>query len=83
VKNYLDELKIAVINEDINKLKELVKKDISFSSVDEAKEINSYIQMAINLLQKEKEKLSIEMQKIKKLQKFNIQNKKDIFNFKV
>jgi 5-keto 4-deoxyuronate isomerase len=83
VKNYLDELKIAVINEDINKLKELVKKDISFSSIDEAKEINSYIQMAIKLLEKEKEKLSIEMQKIKKLQKFNIQNKKDIFNFKV
>jgi 5-keto 4-deoxyuronate isomerase len=82
VKNYLDELKIAVINEDINKLKELVKKDISFSSIDEAKEINSYIQMAIKLLEKEKEKLSIEMQKIKKLQKFNIQNKKDIFDFK-
>lgn len=82
MKNYLDELKIAVINEDINKLKELVKKDISFSSIDEAKEINFYIQMAIKLLEKEKEKLSIEMQKIKKLQKFNIQNKKDIFNFK-
>jgi 5-keto 4-deoxyuronate isomerase len=82
VKNYLDELKIAVINEDIDKLKELVKKDISFSSIDEAKEINSYIQMAIKLLEKEKEKISKEMQKIKKLQKFNIQNKKDIFDFK-
>lgn len=63
MKSYLDELKIAVINEDINKLKELVKKDISFSSIDEAKEINSYIQMAIKLLEKEKEKISKEMQK--------------------
>lgn len=82
MKSYLDELKIAVINEDINKLKELVKKDISFSSIDEAKEINSYIQMAIKLLEKEKEKISKEMQKIKKLQKFNMQNKEDLFNFK-
>jgi 5-keto 4-deoxyuronate isomerase len=81
--SYLNRLKAAVINKNIEKLKELVKEDISFSSIDEAKEINSYIKMAINLLEKEKEKISKEMQKIKKLQKFNIQNKKDIFNFKV
>jgi hypothetical protein len=80
--SYLNELKAAVINEDMEKLKKLVKKEISFSSVDEAKEINSYIQMAINLLKKEKEKIASEMQQIKKLQKFNIQNKKDFFDFK-
>jgi hypothetical protein len=80
--NYLNRLKAAVINEDIEKLKKLVKEDVSFSSIDEAKEINSYIKMAINLLEKEKEKLSAEMQKIKKLQKFNMQNKEDLFNFK-
>jgi LPS O-antigen subunit length determinant protein (WzzB/FepE family) len=82
MKNYLNRLKVAVINEDVEKLKELLKEDISFSSVDEAKEINSYIKMAVNFLEKEKEKLSFEMQKIKKIQKFNIQNKKDLFNFK-
>jgi hypothetical protein len=80
--NYLNRLKAAVINEDIEKLKKLVKEDVSFSSIDEAKEINSYIKMAINLLEKEKEKLSAEMQKIKKLQKFNMQNKEGLFNFK-
>jgi 5-keto 4-deoxyuronate isomerase len=82
MKSYLNRLKVAVINKDIEKLKELVKEDISFSSIDEAKEINSYINMAIEILKKEKNKLSLEMQKIKKLQKFNIQNKKDIFDFK-
>jgi Fe2+ transport system protein B len=80
--SYLNELKTAVINEDIEKLKKLLKDEISFSSINEAKEINSYIQMAIDLLKKEKEKLSIEMQKIKKLQKFNMQNKTDLFNSK-
>lgn len=80
--SYLNELKTAVINEDIEKLKKLLKDEISFSSINEAKEINSYIQMAIDLLKKEKEKLSIEMQKIKKLKKFNMQNKTDLFNSK-
>jgi hypothetical protein len=81
--SYLNRLKAAVINEDIGKLKELLKEDISFSSIDEAKEINSYIKMAVNLLEKEKEKLSNEMQKIKKLQKFNMQNKNNVLNFKI
>ncbi|GAX87223.1 conserved hypothetical protein [Lebetimonas natsushimae] len=80
---YLNKLKAAVINEDIEKLKELIKEEISFSSIDEAKEINFYIKMAVNILEKEKEKLSSEMQKIKKLQKFNFENKKDLFNFKI
>jgi hypothetical protein len=83
MENYLNKLKVAVINEDIEKLKELVKEDITFSSIEEAKEINTYIKTAVKILKKEKEKLSSEMQKIKKLKKFNIQKKKDLFNFKI
>ncbi|WP_024789958.1 hypothetical protein [Lebetimonas sp. JH292] len=83
MENYLNELKIAVINEDFDKLKKLVKEDITFSSIEEAKEINAYIKKAVKILKKEKEKLSHEMQKIKKLQKFNIQKKNDLFNFKI
>jgi hypothetical protein len=82
MESYLNKLKAAVINEDIERLKELVKEEITFSSVDEAKEINSYIKMAINILEKEKRKISLEMRKIKQLQKFNIQNKNDLFDFK-
>jgi hypothetical protein len=83
MKSYLNRLKVAVINKDIEKLKELVKEDITFSSIEEAKEINTYIKTAVKILKKEKEKLSSEMQKIKKLKKFNIQKKKDLFNFKI
>ncbi|WP_024787828.1 MULTISPECIES: hypothetical protein [unclassified Lebetimonas] len=83
MENYLNELKIAVINEDFDKLKKLVKEDITFSSIEEAEEINAYIKKAVKILKKEKEKLSHEMQKIKKLQKFNIQKKNDLFNFKI
>jgi 5-keto 4-deoxyuronate isomerase len=80
--SYLNELKLAVINKDTEKLRELSKKDITFSSIEEAKEINSYIQLAVEILEKEKQKLSIEMNKIKKLKQFNLSNENSLFNLK-
>ena len=80
--SYLRELKVAVINEDIEKLKSLLDKEISFSSLDEAIEINSYIKQAINLLTRKKNELFKEMQKIKQLKKFNTQNQNSFFDIK-
>jgi len=80
--SYLRELKVAVINEDIEKLKSLLDKDITFSSLDEAKEINSYIQQAVNLLTRKKNEVFKEMQKIKQLKKFNTQNQNSFFDIK-
>jgi len=80
--SYLKELKVAVINEDIEKLKSLLDKDITFSSLDEAKEINSYIKQAINLLTRKKKEVFKEMQQIKKLKKFNSQNQNSFFDIK-
>ena len=80
--SYLRELKVAVINEDIEKLKSLLDKDITFSSLDEAKEINSYIKQAINLLTRKKNEVFKEMQKIKQLKKFNTQNQNSFFDIK-
>ena len=85
MKNYLNKLKIAVINEDINKLEELVNETPEYETVEEAQEIVSFIKQALNLLQKEKDRISVEMQKIKNLQKFNNEKheNKETFNFKV
>ena len=80
--SYLRELKVAVINEDIEKLKSLLEKDITFSSLDEAKEINSYIKQSINLLTRKKNEVFKEMQKIKQLKKFNTQNQNSFFDIK-
>ena len=82
--SYLNKLKIAVINEDINKLEELVNESPEYDSIEEAQEIVSFIKKAVKLLQKEKNKISLEMQKIKKLQKFNIEKRmeKESFSFK-
>jgi hypothetical protein len=79
---YLNELKVAVINEDLKKLEELSNKAPQFDSIEEAQEIQAFLKRAINLLQKEKNRLAIDMKKIKDLQKFNNSQKKESFDFK-
>ena len=79
---YLNELKVAVINEDLKKLESLSKRNPQFDSLEEAQEIQAFLKKAVDLLQKEKNKLSIDMKKIKDLQKFNNSQKKESFDFK-
>ena len=79
----LNEIKIAVINEDLKKLEEISKKEPSFSSIDEAKEILNYINLAKEILKKEKLKLFKEMQKIKKLEQFHQKDIESGIDFKM
>jgi len=80
--SYLNELKVAVINGDLKKLEELSKKEPFFSSLEEAKEIQAFIKKAVEILEKEKKKTALNMQKIKKLQKFNSSKEHKAFDFK-
>jgi len=66
----LNELKSAVINRDLNRLMEFSVKEPIFNSIDEAKEILSYIDLAKKILEEEKENLHKEMSKIKNLKKY-------------
>jgi len=66
----LDELKSAVINRDLNRLMELSKREPFFNSIDEAKEILSYINLAKKILEEEKEKINKEMNKLKNIKKY-------------
>ena len=79
----LNEIKIAVINEDLDKLNEISKKEPSFSSVEEAKEILSYINLAKEIIKKEKLKLFKEMQEIKKLKEFHTKETSKGISFKM
>ena len=76
----LRELKIAVINKDFDKLKELSFQTPEFSSLKEAKEYLAYIKEAIKLLNEEKLKLSKEMAEIRKLKKFYEKENKETLN---
>jgi len=78
----LNEIKLAVINRDLEKLKEISTKSPKFSSIKEAQEIESFIKKAIEILNEEKNKISKEMREIKKLQKFQTQKNSSTFDFK-
>ena len=80
--SFLNELKIAVINKDLKKLEELSNKEVEFSSIDEAKEINNYLKEAKKIILEEKLKLNKEMQEIKKLQNFYNSHNDSKFNLK-
>jgi len=80
--DFLKELKIAVINKDIKRIEKLADMSVSFNSLEEAEEINAYLKKAVELLKEEKTKLSSEMKKIKNLQKFTQDRKKETFSFK-
>jgi len=66
----LDELKSAVINRDLNRLMELSKREPFFNSIDEAKEILSYINLAKKILEEEKQNINKEMNKLKNIKKY-------------
>ena len=80
--DYIKELKIAIINKDLEKLKELSTSSFSFKNIKEAKEALALIKEATSILQKEKENLSNQMLQIKKLQKFNANKESKSFDFK-
>jgi len=80
--SFLKELKLAVINRDLKKLEILSNSSPTFSSIEEAKEINTYIKEAVKILQEEKLKVFKEMEKIKKLKEFQNKQNKGSFDFK-
>ena len=70
-KEWINSLKIAVINNDLQKLKEYSNRQIpNFSSIDEAKEALSLVENAKNILEKEKNKIKIQMNQLKQTQKY-------------
>ena len=79
----LNEIKLAVINENVEKLQQISNKEPCFSSIDEAKEILNYINLAKEIIKKEKLRLFKNMQEIKKLKKFNQKDIKSGIDFKI
>ena len=78
----LKELKLAVINEDLDTLKILSACTPRYETFEEAKELVKYIEKAIELLNMEKNEISKKMSEIRKLQKFNQENHQNICDFK-
>jgi len=71
-KEWINSLKISIINNELKKIEEYSNRNIpQFSSIDEAKEALNLIEQAKNILEKEKNKLKTQMNKIKQTKKYN------------
>jgi len=82
-KEWINSLKIAIINNNLSKIEEYSKRDLpsSFSSIEEAKEALNLVNQAISILQKEKNIIGNKLQKFKQQQKYFQSYQNSTFNF--
>jgi len=82
-KEWINSLKIAIINNDLKKLEEYSKREVpEFSSIEEAKKALNLINQATNILMKEKNIIAKKLQALKQnKQYFHIHNTSTM-NFK-
>ena len=81
-KEWLKDLKIAIINNDLETIKGYSLATLpSFESIEEAKEALKLIENATNLLKKEQNKIAKNMQALKQAKKFAQSNNISTFNF--
>ena len=72
-KKWINDLKIAIINGDLSKLEEYSNRKIpNFSSMKEANEALSLVENAKNVLQKEKNKIQLQMNQLKQTNRYKI-----------
>jgi len=78
---WINQLKIAIINNDLDKLVEYSKRDIpSFSSIKDAKEALHLLQKAKNIISIKKNEIGMELNKLKESQKYRLENNENCFN---
>jgi len=82
-KEWINSLKIAIINNDLSKIEEYSKRKLpsEFSSIDEAKEALNLINQAINILREKKDKIGKMLYQLKQNQKYAQTYQKSTFNF--
>jgi len=68
--SWLNKLKIAVIEENIENINALTKTVPNFDTLDKAQEALSLLQAAFLLVNKEKDKIAVSMDKIRKTKEY-------------
>ena len=82
-KEWINSLKVAIINNDLKKIEEYSKRKLpsSFSSIEEAKEALNLINQAINILKIKKDKIGKTLNQLKQNQKYIQTYQGSTFNF--
>ena len=82
-KEWINSLKIAIINNDLQKIEEYSKRELpsSFSSIKEAKEALNLVKQASKILEEKKDKIAKTLNQFKKNQQYIQTYQKSTFNF--
>ncbi len=75
---WINDLKIAIIEENINKIRKLIDSMPAFEKLEDMKEAFALIGEAKNIVEKHKKEISREMEKIRKSKKF-LESEKENF----
>ena len=68
---WINDLKIAIINNDLYKIEKYANRDVpSFDSITKAKEALSIVQQAIKILEGKKSEVAKELHALKEMQKY-------------
>jgi len=80
---WLDNFKIAVIEEDANKISSLISSMPNFNTVEECREAMALIEQAYSCFVKKKDKLAQQMRQIETSKKFLLSSKDENKNYKL
>jgi hypothetical protein len=82
-KEWINSLKIAIINNDLHKIEEYSKREIpSFESIEEAKEALKLVNQATNILETQQYKISQQLRALKQNKQYTQSYKNNsTFNF--
>ncbi|QKF69910.1 hypothetical protein [Campylobacter hyointestinalis] len=70
--NWIDEFKIALVNEDLDKIDYLTNNYPNEMSLDEMRSTLALVNEAVKMFKEKQKKLDIEFQKIKKVRQYSI-----------
>jgi hypothetical protein len=82
-KKWINDLKIAIINNELSKIKEYSEREVPyFSSIEEAQEALLLVENAKNILQQEKNKIQIKMNQLKQTNQYKVDYNSSINEWK-
>lgn len=70
MQQWINDFKLAIIDEDVNSIEKLLDTKISSTNMNELRQAKALMDEALTLMQNKKNKVAVQIQKIQKAKKF-------------
>lgn len=70
MQQWINDFKLAIIDEDVNSIEKLLDTKISSTDINELRQAKALMDEALTLMQNKKNKVAVQIQKIQKAKKF-------------